>query len=514
MSGQRPEPEQHTSTRRGGHHGLRESGAFAAAALAIVLVAGLLIIVFGGRRNEAGQGASRIAAAKLPMTAISSGISISLTKATMSAGYVTLTFRIEAANPAATPDLRSLGFLTQLGLNPLTSMALDGLIWDQAFVGDERMVPAGGGTPIPVRGPPTGPIAGWTRTIPFRLAASADRPVTVEIRNLIFTSPPSGPPRNIVKGKWRFSFTPTDIAQQVPAKQSATGPLAIQAALDALRRASLVFSINKSFVVGGQDLTLLELAADRDITYLVYRTGDGQPAAARPMLAVNGIPVDTLQLDSSLPAAHPTPTIGPSTFWLAYKGLPPETTEIRFDILGQFSDPPGLGTPGPNLEGGSGPFPFPQFTMPIDLSPLKAAAAGAQPLRGSTAANGVKIEANRLMRGLVVSTIELNAMLEDKQSLVPDPGVAYPLTPSTLPKITATVNGTPLPVVGQEVDQEGEAATHFIHVFGLPAQGMLHLEISDEFFLAGHPPDAPPGERPLAARHPPRRRLVARRGRR
>lgn len=261
------------------------------------------------------------------------------------------------------------------------------------------------------------------------------------------------------------------------AAPSGTAP--IDQIVATLRPAGLVFEINQTIdVVGRQKITLLRLAADRDVTYVVYTTSDGQPAAADFAPLAAGRPLERYT-DGFTFGADGMPSASPIEQWAAYSGISPDAREVQLRFLPTL--PPPSWTPG------TASIPVDQVVRPagltilVDLSGLRNLPAPERP-QASVTVNGVKVDAVRLTRGLAVSTLELSASVVDANALVPV-DVTGPADDATIREqirtsVTATVDRRPVTVVGETGRARDGVASQSIRLLGLPEGGTLRVTLN------------------------------------
>lgn len=376
---------------------------------------------------------------------------------------------------------------------PSIDMQLGGLAWLQQYLPIVDPID-------PVKNPayPATPQAlqyrtakAYDVTIAFKLTAAPSDPVTINIARLLFNRPD----RNVVNGPWQFKFVPDKLATKKSAPPIASDETVqpIQSALDALKDAGLVFPINKTVAYGGQQISLLDIACDRDITYLTYRTDDGQPLVPSEISARN----DTMAFLQADPAASPTyrrsrfrrrrrPSIGSPT-----TAFPPTTRKIYLQVgPGPAGGPTaGLGTPVPSLGGGGQTVHLPPV-MPLsaDLSPLAKLPAAQlfSGQKGQATGHGLQFQAVQLQRGYAVSTVEISTGTVNPKLLIQAKPPATPQDALTsLPKVT--VDNQPVTVVENAVQAKDGVATDDLRIMNLTMKGILRVTLDRQYidFVAG-----------------------------
>lgn len=421
------------------------------------------------------------------------GVEVNLNGVDLEGRFIVTHFRVMPADPITHPDLGQYGVLGFLGAFPSVDMQLGGLTWLQQYFPIVKPID-------PVKNPayPATPQAlqyksakAYDVTIAFKLKAAPSDPVTINIARLLFNKPE----RKVVNGPWQFEFVPDKLARKKPAPSIASDETVgnIQLALDALKDAGLVFPINKTVAYGGQQITLLDIACDRDITYLTYRTDDGQPIDPSEITGHNA-KMAFLQPDlAASPIIPPLPVSASPTnvYWVAFSGLPAETRMIYLQLgPGRAGRPPvGLGTPVPNLNGGGKTVRFPRIApLSVDLSPL-AKLPAAQLIsgqQGQATGHGMQFQAVQLRRGYAVSTVGISASTVDPKLLVPAKPPATPRDALTsMPQVT--VDDQPVTVVENAVQARDGVATDDLRIMNLPNHGTLRITLDRQFvdFVSG-----------------------------
>lgn len=180
----------------------------------------------------------------------------------------------------------------------------------------------------------------------------------------------------------------TNDATMMSAEEST--PERILAALD---DAGLVSNINQTVEVAGQQVQLLRLGVDRDVTLLEYQFPNGNPVPLHFGL------IDDLgnQLEEVTQSSE---TASSGTHWVQFDGVDPAASEvsIRFEVT------PGAGA-------------VEDLTVPVDLTAIQQLPEPYE-LSGTVVRTaGVSVEVVSVRPGFAVSEIELQATVVDQTEM-------------------------------------------------------------------------------------------------
>lgn len=428
--------------------GMRLAGA--ALVLLIVAIGGLAIREMA---RDGGHPASP-SPAPLPLIASAGEFDLMLFDGHLTGDRLTLILMISLAGHDQMIEIDKYG--EYVGPIPPEDIELTGLALAPSAEDTPREPTEGGGR-VAAR-------AAYLETLRFTLTGDTSDPVSITIKQLPFQMRDGS--ANIIPGPWRFEFVPADLLMEKE------GLSTIDPVIERLREAGLVFEINETVEVSGQEITLLRLAADRDITYLIYSTSDGRPAAANFTLFPMGLSRDGLldvptpYRDGLQPPWVGTSTPAPAERWTAFSGLPVGLDEIRVELMPTM----------PSSPGGQGG--LQHVTVPLDLEPLRAIHP-ATPLSASATANGVEVRATTLSRGVAVTMLELTASVVDPAALVAVDDTT--VRAEWNQEVRAEVDGTPVPVIGGDAESRNGVATRTIRLFNLPTEGTLRLTLDWQY---------------------------------